>query len=291
MGVGKMRMFLLVGGRSTSDDGRGVCEQRDHDRPANGGFPGEFAPIRSSEMAISRLFKAFARGRTIGFSALMLFVIAVSCAVISTAKADIVQEKINGVNAIFITNDIVAGDNDKFRKIANGITGRTAVFLKSNGGALYEALAIGESIRSHRYPTVVSSGDTCASSCALIWLGGANRYISASARVGFHAAYTSDGKDKKETSVGNAVVGAYLTKMNLSINAVVFATSAPPDQVRWLHPDDAKSVGITCIALKDSPKPIPVAPVEHVDASPDSLASIETSFAGDMSPELGRYQR
>jgi hypothetical protein len=115
MGVGKMQMFLLVGGRSTSDDSRGVCEQRNHDRPANGGIPGKFAPIRSTEMAVSRLFKTLARGRKIGFSALMLIVIAVSCAGTSTAKADIVQEKINGVNAIFITNDIVAGDNDTFR--------------------------------------------------------------------------------------------------------------------------------------------------------------------------------
>jgi hypothetical protein len=228
--------------------------------------------------------------RRTAFAALTFLLAAATCANLSTARADVAYEVINGVNAIFITNDIVLGDNVNFQKIARHLTGKTVVFLKSDGGALYEALAIGGSIRSHHYPTVVSAEDTCVSACALIWLGGATRYISPTARVGFHAAYSTDGKDKTATGVGNAVVGAYMTEMKLPIDAVVFATSAQPDEVRWLHPEDAKSVGITCISLKDSSKPTPVAPVEHVDPSLAPQASIETSTAVTALAD-SRYRR
>jgi hypothetical protein len=291
MGVGKMRNFFSAAGSATSDDDRSAGEQHGHDRPANGWFAGKSALARSTDKSAARSFEAVAPWRRVALAALTLLIATVTGATTSTAKAEITYQLIDGVNAIFITNDIVAGDNARFRKIAHAITGRTAVFLKSNGGALYEALGIGESIRGHGYPTVVAADDTCASSCALIWLGGATRYISPSARIGFHAAYTGDGANIKETSVGNAIVGAYLNEMKLSIDVVMFATSAPPDQIRWLRPDDAKKVGIICIALKDTSKPTVAAPVKHADPSPAPRASAETSPSADMALATSTYLR
>jgi hypothetical protein len=57
----------------------------------------------------------------------------------------------------------------------------------------------------------------------------------------------------------------------------VFATSAPPDRVRWLHPDDAKKLGIICVSLKGAARPAPVAPVEHARRTITPHAPHETS--------------
>ena len=83
---------------------------------------------------------------------------------------------------------------------------------------------------------------TGASSCALAWLEGASSvsFVDVAA-LGFHAAYQMDGTTARETGIGNAVVGAYLTRIGLPISAVIYITKASPDAITWLTPADAKS--------------------------------------------------
>jgi hypothetical protein len=162
-----------------------------------------------------------------------------------TRAADIITTKADdGSNVIYISGEIDKDDADKFKRITSVVTGRTVVFLDSKGGSAMDGLYIGEYIRYKGYSTAVGDNTDCASACGLIWLAGQRRYLGTSARVGFHAAYTVSGDDARESGVANAVIGGYLTKLGLSFQAIVFATVAPPDEIKWLSPDDAKRIGI-----------------------------------------------
>ena len=68
--------------------------------------------------------------------------------------------------------------------------------------------------------------------------------MSATARVGFHAAHVQTGDGKVATSVGNALVGAYVAQLGLPERAVIYVTSAAPDEIKWLTFDDAQAIGI-----------------------------------------------
>jgi hypothetical protein len=110
------------------------------------------------------------------------------------------------------------------------------------GGSAVAGIQIGESIRLKGFTTVVAGNARCASACAIAWLGGTPRLMSAEARVGFHAAYSSE--TGQETGVGNALVGAYLNKIGLSYSAVIFITQAAPNSMTWLSIADAGKRGI-----------------------------------------------
>jgi hypothetical protein len=84
-------------------------------------------------------------------------------------------------------------------------------FLQSDGGSVLAGIEIGEAIRLKGFQTLVV--ERCASACALAWLGGTQRFMKAGAQIGFHAAYDSD--SRRESGVGNAMVGAYLNRIGL----------------------------------------------------------------------------
>ena len=163
-------------------------------------------------------------------------------------------------SVIKVGGPIIGGDSDRFDAIAASVTGKAVVILASPGGKVVEAMAIGERIHANGYGTAVGDDNICASACALIWVAGSKRFVSETARVGFHAAYTGSGDDARETGAGNALVGAYLTKLGLSYEAILYATSAAPDDMAWLHPDDAKRLGIEVTSLRAENSSPPVQP-------------------------------
>jgi len=135
------------------------------------------------------------------------------------------------------------GDDQKFADVAIRVKAATVV-LSSNGGSLIPAIEIGRAIRLKGFETFVPAAAECTSACALAWLAGRERSMSASARVGFHAAFTEESGVKSITSAGNALVGAYLNQLGLPAEAVVYITSGSPDEIRWLTLSDARSHGI-----------------------------------------------
>ena len=149
----------------------------------------------------------------------------------------------DGGKIIVISGSINFGDDRRFANIAaqarNGI-----VFFNSPGGSLDAAIRIGKVIRVMGLVTNVADSDICVSACALAWLGGSARFMSPSAKVGFHAAYVDNLGEKEVSSVGNAIVGGYLNGFGFSENAIAYVTSPPPEKVRWLTFDDAAKVGI-----------------------------------------------
>jgi hypothetical protein len=155
----------------------------------------------------------------------------------------------NDLDLITISGPIEYRDDVKFR-LATIDTKKAMVMLASPGGSLDAGLSIGKQIRLGGYSTLVGSR-LCASACALAWLGGQRRYMSADSKVGFHAAYVNDGEFKRETGLGNARIGSYLTKLGLSDEAITFITSAPPEDLNFLNLYQAREHGIDVLFLKD----------------------------------------
>ncbi|WP_422371137.1 hypothetical protein [Hoeflea sp.] len=147
-----------------------------------------------------------------------------------------------------ISGELAVADILNFKQISKSLPPQTIVRLNSPGGSLMAGIEIGKIIASSGFATSVS--DTCASSCALIWLAGTPRILTPSARVGFHLAYKSD-MDQTESGAGNALVGSYVTNLGFGDNVVRYITSAAPDDMQWLSSRDADLLGID-ILVSDS---------------------------------------
>ena len=133
------------------------------------------------------------------------------------------------------------GDGERFTALTAPLPKATTIVFDSPGGNLLAGLSIGETMRARGFSSAVASGSTCASSCAIAWLGGAKRYLASGGRLGFHAASNGDGI----SAPGNAIVGAYMARLGLSQDAVFALTAASPYEIAWLDAPRAKSLGIS----------------------------------------------
>lgn len=154
-----------------------------------------------------------------------------------------VEELNNGTALIFVRGEIETGDETRFRRLS--VSFPTAIVaLDSNGGKLIPAIEIGKIVRLAGYATIVADDFVCSSSCALIWLAGSPRYLETAGKVGFHASYRDNDGRFEETGVGNAIIGHYLSLLNLPQSAVIFATSASPNDITWLDSSNMERSGI-----------------------------------------------
>jgi hypothetical protein len=144
---------------------------------------------------------------------------------------------------IVISGTIQPGDDEIFSRqlmrFAKGV-----VVFRGDGGNLAAAINIGTAIRLKNYATLVPNESSCASACAIAWLGGSPRLMEDGAQIGFHAAYALKDTQPKEVGVPNALLGAYLSRIGLPDRAVIYIASAPPEGMTWLSPADAKKMGI-----------------------------------------------
>lgn len=145
---------------------------------------------------------------------------------------------------IVLTGDLASSDVERFEMLTRKFKPGDFVSLSSAGGSTFAGIKIGRLVRSRQLATVVTSRATCTSACALIWVAGTTRIMSAGARIGFHASYFEDRGQKVEIGFGNAMVGRYLTLLGLPERAVIFATLAGPDEIAWLKPDERQQHGI-----------------------------------------------
>jgi hypothetical protein len=152
---------------------------------------------------------------------------------------------------VSISGELEANDGDQFRSKTSFLS-KAIVSFNSDGGSVVAGIQIGESIRLKGFATTVDGNARCASACALAWLGGTRRFMSAESRIGFHAAYNQ--KDGHETGVGNALIGAYLNRIGLPYAAVVYITQAAPSSMTWLTSADAGKRGID-VELSGSRRP------------------------------------
>ncbi len=175
--------------------------------------------------------------------------------------------------------DLNVGDQKAFIDTVLGIED-AVIMLRSDGGSIEAALAIGKAIRLKGFTTLVLDGHRCASACALIWLGGQTRFMAADAEIGFHAAYELNNGASIERGAPNALIGGYLAGLGYSDDAIFYVTRAPPEGMSWLTFEMADELGInvrlweTAVSAKDklpaTPEPLPSTPIQEPDNPPES---------------------
>lgn len=177
---------------------------------------------------------------------------------VMSASIEVRADTDNDFRFIFVEGDFEYGDEKNFIKQVLDVQDGVVVF-GSNGGNLFAARKIGEAIRLKGLKTLVPDDVRCASACAIAWLAGTPRFMGLRARVGFHAAYRTEGDRPEVSPPGNALVGAYLNRLGLPDRAVSYITSAPPQGMTWLSFSDAEKVGIEVkpfeLALNESSSP------------------------------------
>jgi hypothetical protein len=158
---------------------------------------------------------------------------------------------------VSVIGEIKPNDGDRFATLVIAMP-TAIVALASPGGNVLAAIKIGKIVRNSRFTTVVPEKMTCASACALVWLAGVRRYVWGNARIGFHGAFNP--ATMQQSGPGNAIVGAYLSELGISDEAIVYMTAASPTDMQWLHSDDARRLGFAADELSSSnpDKPITV---------------------------------
>src|SRR6266478_9887045 len=151
---------------------------------------------------------------------------------------------------VMVEGPLVAVDEDQFAAKTAPLPSAFVAF-SSDGGSLVAGLRIGEAIRRKGFSTIVPDGRHCASACALAWLGGVERFIGTSGKISFHAAYDSA---SGESGVGTAGVDAYLSKIGLPYEAVIYTTQAAPNEMTWLNMSDAAQRGMRITLLSSLAK-------------------------------------
>jgi hypothetical protein len=164
----------------------------------------------------------------------------------------------NGTPAIIISGELVSGDDKKFEAAIAALnsTKKVFVYLDSPGGSLEPGLVIGYTIHKRGFETVVEK--KCASMCGFIWLAGSTRWVFSNAHIGFHCVWEGQGECSSD---GNAVIGAYLADLGLSLEAIVFLTKTKSGSMQALSAEDAKRLRIEA-------KTIPVPDVEDLPPRP-----------------------
>jgi hypothetical protein len=181
--------------------------------------------------------------------------VVVSCAYPASA-ATIVAAPIGArdTGAIVVSGTLKPGDDEVFSKHLMQFP-KGLVVLQGDGGDLAAAIKIGTAIRLKNYSTLVPTGSSCASACAIAWLGGTPRILEDGSQLGFHAAYLLKDGQAAEAGAPNALLGAYLGKIGLPDRAVAYITSAPPEGMNWLSSDDAEKMGIDLKTMSSSGPP------------------------------------
>ena len=177
------------------------------------------------------------------FSFLQLFF--VSSAADAKIRIEVIKEQTLRFPIIYLNGQFEYGDEKGFLEQVVSLNNGGVVVFNSSGGNVIAAIEIGKIIRLKGFNTAVLADSLCASACALAWLAGIERFLEATASVGFHASYINENGRNLETGLGNALIGRYLTQLNFSEAAVVFVTSAPPEGMNWLTIQNAFHAGIS----------------------------------------------
>lgn len=176
---------------------------------------------------------------------------------------------------------IEPGDDAKLSAALATVPRPRSLRLSSLGGNVQAALAIGEAVRREGLGTDVPARSVCASACGLVWLAGTTRAMGQDAHVGLHAAYLRRNGVSVETGAANALIGAYLGRLGFDDRAIVYLTSAAPDEMTWILPTDRQRFGIAydSASAPTLASAATSAPDEHFLSKPMALAGAIASAA------------
>ena len=134
--------------------------------------------------------------------------------------------------------------------------------LHSPGGSVQDALALGKLLRADKINTHVPTNGYCASSCPLVFAGGAKRTAGQKAWIGVHQVYTSasaigtihDGLAEAQRI--SATCQQYLTDMGVEAEVWTHAMRTPKHQLYFLTPEQLVTLKLATRVAGFPEKPV-----------------------------------
>lgn len=126
----------------------------------------------------------------------------------------------------------------------------SSVKLDSPGGSVTDALDMGRAIRTLNLTTSVADGGFCASSCPLVFAGGAERVAGPNAAIGVHQVYVAlrqgesvsgpklAGRAMSDAQRTTATITRYLMDMGVEPELWLNALETPPDRLHYFSPGE-----------------------------------------------------
>lgn len=197
---------------------------------------------------------------------------------------------VGGGTGLELSGLIQAGDDAKLAALLRVTPHPTSLALASLGGNVQAALAIGTMVRDKALRTVVAPRAICASACGLVWLAGTPRVLGENGHVGLHAAYLRRNGVSVETGAANALIGAYLGRLGFGDRAIVYLTSAAPDEMTWILPADRQRYGIAFDAGSAPAVAPSIVADDHFLSRPMALAgAIASAAVAAVDRLMGRH--
>lgn len=144
----------------------------------------------------------------------------------------------SGTRRLSVYGDIDFGFVGRFQAALQAYPDAREVALGSGGGSVRDALLAGNLIRQRGLDTTIFGN--CYSACPLVFAGGVNRNLWASAaRLGFHQIYVGQGAALPFDDPIYQVVNQYLSEMGANPDIVIpWMWSAPPGSMFVPEPRD-----------------------------------------------------
>lgn len=188
---------------------------------------------------------------------------------------------LNNGTMLDFSGGISFGTAKEFETMLKAMDNVRTVRLNSNGGRIAEAQKIADLIRARGLSTYVTH--QCASACTIMFLGGKQRHLHVTARLGFHQPYFR-GMTANEQRIAIAREQARLQKFGLS-NAFAERANAASPWGMWF-PDQSELLRehvVTSIYTPPPPKPVASAtPVQSAPAARTmpALPATQTAYQG-----------
>jgi hypothetical protein len=162
------------------------------------------------------------------------------------------EVKLGSGGVLNVTGTILPGSAETFAAEVEAVAEYVkTVQLDSPGGSVGDALAMGRLIREKGFATSVAAGSLCASSCPLVFAGGAERVATPSSALAVHQIYAATPSDtplaSRLAAAGNAMsdaqtmtaeISRYLIEMGVDAEVWLRALETPPDRLSYFSSDD-----------------------------------------------------
>jgi hypothetical protein len=129
-----------------------------------------------------------------------------------------------------------------FRRALNERPDISLLVLNSPGGLVQMALLIAEEVHERRLDTAIAEGYECSSSCAFIFLAGANRV--AEGRLGVHQIY-SDRPDDVSLQLHISDILEMLTRFGTPSPLITRMLRTPSDDMYYFSSSELSAMGIS----------------------------------------------
>lgn len=159
---------------------------------------------------------------------------------------------IDGTEALRIRGAVAPGDAARIVEALQ--TARPAlVFFDSPGGSVDDALAIGRAVRAVGAATQLDTDAVCLSACPYMFVGGTERGVSDTARLGVHQ--HSFGQSTilpaflavEDIQKGQAGVLRHLDDMGIDLRIMGPALATPAEEIYILTPDELREWRVVSI--------------------------------------------